>query len=114
MLIKIRPTSANKSIIELNVNNCNNIIDIKYNIINIWKDIEILQLKLIFAGKILDNDDTLAYHKITNGCTIHCIISEKKENTLYNEIQNTETIKNMQHILDNQKMMQSMNKFLKS
>jgi len=123
MLIKIRPTTGNKNILELDASNCINIIDIKHKIVTLWTDLEIEQLKLIFTGRMLQNNETIENHKITNGCTIHCLISEKNQHTLesrsiYEEMQTSEMmqmIQNpemMQQIMQNPEILQNMQEII--
>lgn len=76
-LIKIVvKTPQNKQVIEINENA--KIEELKGLVASKF-DSEIDRLCLIFAGKILKDNDTLDQHKITDGLTIHLVIRPKKK-----------------------------------
>lgn len=58
----------------------NKIVDIKELIAN-EKNTSIKNIKLIFMGKILKNEDLIEEYKIIEGSKLHCVIKKSEQNT---------------------------------
>ena len=76
MKIKIKFMSADS--IEIDFNGVT-VIDLK-KIISEKKLIDIERIKLIYAGKILIDSNTLESYKINDDCTVHSVIKKIQEN----------------------------------
>ena len=94
--MKINIKFLDGNILNLNIDK-NKIYDIK-NEISVIKDIDIEKIKLIFGGKILQNEDTLEKHKIYNECTLNCIISKTVRNTSNEDSQNNNIPNNSNNV----------------
>jgi hypothetical protein len=99
MKIKIRPTTGQKEIIEIEISDSatNTINDLKTKITEVWTDISISRLKLIFAGQMLKNEDLITKYKIQDGCTIHCLITceEQTQPVIQHPAPNTNPLPNL-------------------
>tara|TARA_Y100000589_G_C27030007_1_gene578592 strand:+ start:92 stop:967 length:876 start_codon:yes stop_codon:yes gene_type:complete len=76
MIIKLKLLT--QEIIEVDFNG-NYINELKDNISKI-KNIPIENIKLIYFGKLLNDDETIEYHKIKDQCIIHCVIKDIQPN----------------------------------
>ncbi len=74
MKVKIKFLNGNINIYE--PKNCN-ILNLKQEIIN-DKNILLEDIKLIYRGKILQNNENFEFHKIDENSILHCVIKKKK------------------------------------
>ncbi len=79
MKIKVKFLDGNDIHIEIDTNN---ILELK-KLIADNKDILVENIKLIYRGKVLKNEDTFEIHKIDENSTLHCVV-RKNLNTLNN------------------------------
>ena len=78
MTIKFKYTSNNILIENLDINNLNNVLDIKKEMCKNKENIDPSIIKLIFLGKILKDNEKIKDCGLNDNVTVHVIIKEKE------------------------------------
>lgn len=76
MLIRVKPTTPSRDIIEIELSETDNVLTLKDKIIEKWSDVTSDRLKIIFGGSLLKDNETLESHNIKSDSVVHCMISK--------------------------------------